>query len=81
MQKVSKIIEKENPPARKQGGTMEGMDRDAGEPAYKKAYADPPGVVLDLECFRTQDFTVAQKQATVLVNSLDGSNEDVLLLF
>ena len=62
------------------GGT-EGMDRDAGEPAYKKAYADPPGAVLDLECFRTQDFTVAQKQATVLTHPLDGGDEEVFFLF
>ena len=35
------------------------MDRDAGEPAYKKAYADPPVVVLDLECRSTHDLGVA----------------------
>ena len=58
MQKVSKIIEKENPPARKQGGMMEGMDRDAGEPAYK-IHTPTRQVVLNLERRGTQDFTVA----------------------
>lgn len=66
-------------PCSEAGGT-EGMDRDAGEPAYKNAYADPPGVVLNLECFGTQDFTIAQKQATVLAHPLDRGNEEVLFL-
>lgn len=80
--KSFKDYRKGKSPCSKAGGVMDGgMDRDAGEPAYKNAYADPPGVVLNLECRSTQDFTIAQKQATALVNSLYGSNEDVPLLF
>ena len=37
---------------------MEGMDRDAGEPAYKK-HTPTRQVVLDLECSCTQDPPVA----------------------
>ena len=78
MAKSFKDYGKGKSPCSKAGGTTEGMSRDAGEPAYKKAYADPPGVVLDLERRSAHDLPVAQDQATILTHPLDGGDEEVL---
>ena len=57
MAKSFKDYRKGKSPCSEAGGT-EGMDRDAGEPAYKKYIRRPAGVVLNLERRSTQDPSV-----------------------
>ena len=47
--KSFKDYRKGKSPCSEAGGMGGGMDRDAGEPAYKNTYADPPGAALDLK--------------------------------
>ena len=78
--KSFKDYRKGKSPCSEAGGLMEGW---VEMPASRrtKYIRRPARVVLNLERRSTQDFTVAQKQATVLVDTPNGGNEDVLLLF